>query len=197
MPSLLGHAVAGLALNAAFAGEEMPRRSWALTTFCALAPDLDWFSAFLNLPHSGWLDHRGITHSLPVAALLAGAMWWLGFKRGQRTQRLLLCLMVAAFSHGLLDACTKGGVGVAAFLPFSKARYVCLWQPLQASPLPLNGALALRFLRSLFSELLWIGLPAWLLVLAAREWKRPTFGALGFAPELLEESTEPAESATL
>lgn len=193
MPSLFGHAVAGLALNTAFAGEELPRRSWALTTFCALAPDLDWFSAFVNLPHSGWLDHRGLTHSLPAAALLAGTVWWLGFEPAHRTRRLLLCLLVAAFSHGLLDACTRGGVGVAAFLPFSKARYVCIWQPLQVSPLPLNATLALRFLRSLLGELLWIGLPAWLLVLAAREWKRPVCGALGFGSELLEESTEPAE----
>ena len=175
MPSLLGHAAAGLALNATLAGDRPPRRSWALAAACALAPDLDWFTAFLHLPYGHALTHRGGAHSLLAAALLASAAMLLGLRPHLRQPRLWLALFAAAFSHGLLDACTLGGVGVAAFLPFSSERYVCLWQPIRVSPIPLTGRLWIRFLAALWTEAVWIGLPAILLVTAIRaaRWVRP------------------------
>lgn len=175
MPSLLGHAAAGLALNAALAGPQAPRRSWALAAACALAPDLDWFAAFLHLPYGHALTHRGGTHSLLAAALLASAAMLLGLRPHLRNPRLWLTLFAAAASHGLLDACTLGGVGVAAFHPFSQARYVCVWQPIRVSPIPLSRRLGARFLVALWTEAVWIGLPAILLVTATRatRWVRP------------------------
>ncbi len=175
MPSLLGHAVAGLALNAALAGPQAPRRSWILAVTCALAPDLDWFTAFLHLPYGHVLTHRGGAHSLLAAALLASAAMLLGLRPRLRQPRLWLALFAAATSHGLLDACTLGGVGVAAFHPFSQARYVCVWQPIRVSPIPLSGRLWIRFLGALWTEAVWIGLPAILLLTATRaaRWTRP------------------------
>lgn len=168
MPSLLGHAVAGLALNATLAGDRPPRRTWGLAVACALAPDLDWFTAFLHLPMRHALTHRGATHSLLAAGLIASLAMLLGLRPHWRRPRIWLCMFAAAFSHGLLDACTLGGVGVAAFHPFSPARYVCLWQPIRVSPIPMSAGLMARFLAALWTEAVWIGLPALFLTTASR-----------------------------
>lgn len=168
MPSLFGHAAAGLALNAAITNGHAPRRTWVVATLCALAPDVDWFTAFLHLPYGHALTHRGVTHSLAAAALIAIAAMLLGLRTHLRSPRIWLCMFAAAFSHGLLDACTLGGVGVAAFWPLSHARYVCVWQPIGVSPIPLSAGLFTRFLAALWTEAVWIGLPALLLVTATR-----------------------------
>jgi len=160
MSSLFGHALAGLTISAAFAQGRPPRRTWIFAAACAVAPDLDWFTTFLPSADGTSLAHRGMSHSLIAAALLAAAAMLIGFRPHLRNLRHWACMLCAAFSHGLLDACTFGGTGVAFLLPFSKARFVCLWQPLFVSPIPLSGKLLDWLLFSLGTELVWIGIPA-------------------------------------
>jgi inner membrane protein len=164
MPSLLGHAVAGLAITHSFSRARLPRRIWILAPLCAVAPDLDWFVSFLDYHKNHILNHRGVAHSLPGALLIAAAMLLIGFPRDQRRAQVWLCLTLAALSHGLMDACTAGGVGVALFMPFSDSRWSCLWQPIHVAPLPLGREDAYLFLLSLRAEAFWIGLPALALV---------------------------------
>jgi inner membrane protein len=168
MSSLFGHALAGLAISAAFTQSRPPRRTWAFAMACALAPDLDWFTGFLRSADGTSLAHRGMSHSLIAAALIATAAMLIGFRPHLRSPRHWACMLGAAFSHGLLDACTFGGTGVAFLLPFSKARFVCLWQPIFVSPIPLSGKLLDWLLFSLGTELVWIGLPASLVFAAPR-----------------------------
>lgn len=158
--SLFGHALAGLTLSAAFTRGRPPRRLWLAAMACAVAPDLDWFSHFADLPDGASLSHRGLSHSLLAALLIAALAMGLGFRHQLRNPWPWACLLAASFSHGLLDACTFGGTGVAFLLPFSEARFVCAWQPIFVSPIPLNGRLLDWLLFSLGTELLWIGLPA-------------------------------------
>ena len=74
-------------------------------------------------------------------------------------------------SHGVLDALTNGGLGVAFFAPFDGTRYFFAWQPLVVSPISFE-----RFFTSwggavLQSELKFIWLPLsllWLAVVFAR-----------------------------
>ena len=168
MPSLLGHAVAGLAITTAFHREKLPRRTWALAAFCAMAPDLDWFVSFLHIARGHALNHRGAAHSLFAALVFAAVAYFLGFRKDQRRGAVWLCLTVAALSHGLLDACTAGGVGVALFMPFSDTRWACIWQPGQVAPLPMGREHVTSFLASLWTEAFWIGLPS----LAVAAWSR-------------------------
>ena len=168
MPSLLGHAAAGLAITSAFHRDRLPKRTWVLAAFCAVAPDLDWFVSLLNLHRGHVLNHRGAAHSLFAALLVAAAVYFLGFRKDQRRGAVWLCLTVAALSHGLLDACTAGGVGVALFMPFSETRWACIWQPGQVAPLPYGREHVSTFLDSLWNEAFWIGLPA----LAVSGWSR-------------------------
>jgi len=174
MPSVLGHALAGLTISAAYTQGRPPRRTWILATACAVAPDLDWFTGFLKLSDGNSLSHRGMSHSLLAAALIAAAAMLIGFRPRLRSPRHWACMLSAAFSHGLLDACTFGGTGVAFLLPFSRARFVCLWQPIFVSPIPLSGRLLDWLLFSLGTEIVWIGIPACLVFGAPRaiQWIR-------------------------
>lgn len=174
MPSVLGHALAGLTISAAYTQGRPPRRTWILATACAVAPDLDWFTGFLRLSDGNSLSHRGVSHSLLAAALIAAAAMLIGFRHRLRSPRHWACMLSAAFSHGLLDACTFGGTGVAFLLPFSRARFVCLWQPIFVSPVPLTGRLLDWLLFSLGTEIVWIGIPAGLAFGAPRaiQWLR-------------------------
>jgi len=172
MPSILGHTMAGLTLSAVFTGARPPRRVWMLATACAVAPDLDWFTFFV-LPDGNVFGHRGVCHSLLFAALITIAAMLFGFRSRLRSPRLWCCMGAATLSHGLLDACTFGGTGVGFLLPFSDLRYVCRWQPLFVSPIPLNGRLLEWFLFSLGTELVGIGLPCllvWTFLLQRRRW---------------------------
>jgi len=45
-------------------------------------------------------------------------------------------------SHGLLDALTNGGRGIALLWPFTNARYFAPWRPIPVAPI------GLRFLSS-------------------------------------------------
>jgi len=181
MPSLLGHAVAGLAITTAFHRDRLPRRTWALAAFCAVAPDLDWFVSLLPLHRGHVLNHRGVSHSLFAAVLLATVVFFLAIRRDQRRGDLWLCLTVSALSHGLLDALTAGGVGVALFMPFSATRWACLWQPGHVAPLPLGRDHTYAFLASLWAEALWIGIPALGLAAYARLVRQA-----GMSPRLTE-----------
>lgn len=84
-------------------------------------------------------------------------------------------------SHGLLDAFTNGGLGIAFFSPFDPRRYFFPWRPVQVSPIGMAffGRWGLRVLRS---EVVWIWLPLAALVgavLLCRSWSRG--GGLGSA----------------
>jgi inner membrane protein len=71
---------------------------------------------------------------------------------------LFLCL--STLSHGILDAMTSGGSGVAFFAPVHNQRYFWPWRPIHISPVNLSGFFSARGVRVLRSELQRIWLPA-------------------------------------
>jgi len=79
-----------------------------------------------------------------------------------QASRPLLCgfLFLSTLSHGILDALTNGGLGVAFFAPFDDSRYFFPWRPIRVSPISVSGFLSSRGLQVLRSELQWIWLPA-------------------------------------
>jgi inner membrane protein len=92
-----------------------------------------------------------------VALLLCFALWPRRrppFPRG--TAWLFLFLSMA--SHGVLDAFTDGGLGVALLSPFDTGRFFAPFRPIVVSPLGarsfLEGAGPI-----LANEVLWVGLP--------------------------------------
>ena len=169
MPTVLTHAVAAAAIGAAILPRAAGSRVWSLGIACAMLPDLDVVAFAFGIPYSAMLGHRGLSHSIAFAllvSLLATALALHGQARDRERLRIWLFLFGAAVSHGVLDAFTNGGLGIAFFAPFSAKRYFFWVTPIQVSPI---GAafFSERGLRVLASELYWVCLPAVLLTAAS------------------------------
>ncbi len=164
-----------LGLGAWFHRPEVPKRVWLLGALCAAAPDLDVLGFHAGIEYGDLLGHRGLTHSIPFAAAAAGAIVGLGFRRGLPglgPRRLWLYLFAAVASHGLLDALTSGGLGIALLAPFDASRYFFPFRPIPVSPIGVRRFFGGRGLEILAIELTWVWLPSLLLAGLAFAWRR-------------------------
>jgi inner membrane protein len=91
---------------------------------------------------------------------------------GLPRRSLWLYLFLAMASHGLLDALTNGGLGIALFAPFDNSRYFFPVTPIQVSPIGIRSFLRDRGFSVLASEVPWVWLPSLLLAGIALGWKR-------------------------
>jgi inner membrane protein len=168
MPTIMTHAAVGLGFAAVVPLRPRPRFFWTLSAVLPAIPDLDVIWVALGVPFGSLWGHRGITHSLPFAVLLgtgvaaaltrgSPARWW----------PLAAYASLLTASHGLLDACTNGGPGIAFLAPFSETRYFFPWRPVLVSPLPAHFFSAWGA-QTLWSELRWIWAPTALVVGAVR-----------------------------
>ncbi len=170
MASLLSHAVAALGIGACFYKPEIPKSVWVIGAACSVIPDLDVIGFRFGVRYGDFWGHRGFTHSLLLAALLALFIVALGFRHGvTKMPPLCMCLFffLATASHGLLDAMTDGGLGVAFFSPFDNHRYFFPWTPIRVSPIGVGRFFGARGLAVLESEFLWIWIPAIMLAVLA------------------------------
>src|SRR3954452_14941151 len=119
----IGHVAVGLAAGRAWAGNQgtVKRLRWAMFGFSVLSlfPDADVISFALGISYDEPWGHRGATHSIVFALLLAlvtlGVAQALKLPKG----RTFLVAAIVAVSHGLLDCLTNGGLGCALAWPFS------------------------------------------------------------------------------
>lgn len=162
MASLFSHAVAASSIGVCLFGTRAPKSVYLTGALAAALPDVDVIGFAFGIRYGDFWGHRGFTHSLVFAALLAGAAVAAGFRNGfpgfSRTS-LWCYFFLAAASHGFLDAMTSGGLGVAFFSPFDTHRYFLPWRPIVVSPLGVTRFFSDRGLAVLRSEFLWIWLP--------------------------------------
>src|SRR5438270_5470323 len=114
MASAFSHAVAALGIAACFYRPGTPKRVWVMGAICSVVPDLDVIGFRFGIHYGDFWGHRGFTHSLVFAALLASAVLLIGFRRvlpGLGRMRLWTYIFLATASHGFLDALTNGGLG--------------------------------------------------------------------------------------
>ena len=171
MPTVPTHALVATTLFACWW-----RRGWNWKLLfagivCAMLPDADVAGFSLGVRYGDLLGHRGLSHSLPFAALVATvgmlllwgpplggpirlkpdptngatAVWWF--------------LFACTASHGFLDAATDGGLGVAFLSPFSNERYFWPWRPIRVSPISVTRFFSGRGVEVITTELVWIWLP--------------------------------------
>ena len=177
MASAISHAVFASSLGAVGSpASRMPARYWVTVAILGALPDLDVVvhPLGLNAPHI--LGHRGITHSLPFAAVFAALVVRLVFRDARwraAWTRLWLVFFAALASHGVLDAMTNGGQGIAFFAPFSDARWHFPWQPILVSPIGVRAFFSRYGLDVLQNEAVWVWLPSALVAAAASYRRRP------------------------
>jgi len=123
-----------------------------------MLPDADVIGLTAGIPYGDPFGHRGFTHSLFFAGLVALGVTTLMRNKGQVRDliRIFICIFAATASHGVLDAFTNGGLGVAFFAPFDPARYFFPVRPILVSPIGVSAFLNQRGLSVLLSEMLWV-----------------------------------------
>ncbi|NYI17808.1 inner membrane protein [Xanthomonas arboricola] len=167
MPTIMTHAAVPLALWCASERGRVSPRLLAAGVLAAMLPDADVAAFALHIPYADAFGHRGASHSLlfaAVMALLGGAAHRL--LRADAVQAAVF-LFVCAASHPLLDALTSGGLGVALGWPWDQTRWFAPWRPIRVSPFA-TGFFNARGLDTLLSELRWVWLP---LTVAALGWR--------------------------
>jgi inner membrane protein len=170
LASAISHAVAAIGISACFYDSRVPKSVWLAGTICAVLPDIDVIGFRFGVHYGDFLGHRGFTHSIAFAILLATVLLFSLFPRGVSGLSrfsLWFYLFLATASHGVLDAMTDGGLGVAFFSPFDNRRYFFPFTPIRVSPIGVARFFSVRGLRMLESEFVWIWIPTILLVLLA------------------------------
>lgn len=173
MPTAPSHAIAALALGAGFYRPDVPRHLWATGVVYAMLPDADVIGFGFGIHYGDLLGHRGLTHSLAFAVLLAAATVAVAYRHGAGGLGPIgtfAFLALAAASHGFLDAFTDGGLGIAFFSPFDPTRYFFPWRPIAVAPIGIAGLLRPAMARVVVSELTWVWGPSLLVLglIAAR-----------------------------
>jgi inner membrane protein len=171
MPTALTHALVAVGL-ARLLPRPLPVTASLLGAGVAMLPDVDVLAWPLGLARDSAWAHRGLTHSIPAAAVTAAALA-LAARRWTRVRTSLLAvyLLAAMASHGLLDATTNGGWGVALWAPFDMERHFFPWRLVEVSPIGWSFV-GRRGAAVLWSEFRWIWLPLGVLVAAAEVVRR-------------------------
>ncbi|HEX2831834.1 MAG TPA: metal-dependent hydrolase [Thermoanaerobaculia bacterium] len=153
MPTILTHPVVA-SLKTWF--PSVPARAYAFGAIATVLPDLDVIAFAAGIPYEHRFGHRGFSHSILFAALVASLFTF--FVRAPRLPAFTF-LFLCALSHPLLDAMTRGGgLGVAFFSPFSNVRYFFPWRPILVSPIG-PRFFTPRGMATLGSEMVWVWLP--------------------------------------
>ncbi len=169
MPSVITHPAVALGLAPYFRKSGVGPRALALGALCTAIPDLDTIGFRFGIPYGHPLGHRGLTHSIAFALVLAGvlaAVWQHSAAMPAFPRPLFAYLFLCCVSHGVLDAFTNGGLGVAFFAPFSNERFFFPWHPIAVAPLSVARFFNGRAWPVLSSELKWVVVPSALLGLA-------------------------------
>ncbi|HWY42982.1 MAG TPA: metal-dependent hydrolase [Candidatus Sulfotelmatobacter sp.] len=160
MPSVPTHLLVGAALGQG-AGEKARSegRFWFLALFCSALPDADVVGFRFGIHYSDLWGHRGLTHSILFGAVVGIAVGMLlGGTWVERVGQGFLLFLITC-SHGMFDAMTNGGLGIAFFSPFDTTRYFFSWRPIQVSPIGAGWFFSTRGVNILLNGALIVWLP--------------------------------------
>lgn len=159
MPTIVTHAAIPLALGFGFGRKIIPGKLLIVGVAASMLPDIDVYGSRLGIAFNDIMGHRGVTHSLFLAALTA---FYVGFSArflGAKGWIAFLFTFVAMASHGLLDMLTTGGPGVALYWPWSDERMFFPVQVIRVSPIRLSSFFSERGVNVMISELAWVWFP--------------------------------------
>lgn len=152
------HAAIPLALGTGLGRRAVPASLLMAGIVLSMLPDADVVGFALGVPWGSVYAHRGFTHSIAFAA--AAALIGAGFFRARIPfRRAAVFLFIAAMSHGVLDAFTNGGSGIAFLWPWTDARFAAPVRPIEVSPIGIVPFFSARGAAVLASELQRVWLP--------------------------------------
>jgi len=170
MPTIFTHAIVGYSLaRLVISSDQAENPYWLLSATLPVIPDLD--ALFMPwIPYSHPLGHRGLSHSLFFAGVLALGSLNLSQKTPQGfpygSLGLILFYWLITASHGILDAMTDGGLGIALLAPFDNTRYFLPFRPIPVAPLGMSSFFSSWGLRVFWIEVVLF----WFFALAILVW---------------------------
>jgi inner membrane protein len=170
MASLFTHPFIPIGLK--LAGQRPSPRFFWLLVILSILPDADVVAFRFGIPYESQWGHRGFTHSIAFALGIGLLCQFFAHRLGASRVRVFVLSTLVTFSHGLLDALTTGGLGVAFFWPLTPERFFLPWQLIAVSPLGVGAFFSRRGLVVLASEILWVWLPTILLSYLVRRRRR-------------------------
>ena len=175
MASAFGHALAAFTLGKTFSKKNINPKTIGLGIFCSIFPDADVIGFKFGIAYESFWGHRGFSHSLLFAGLLSVFLVLIFYRKWKKSWSkvlVFLYLFICTASHGLLDALTSGGRGVAFFSPWDNTRYFLPYRPIQVSPLGVENFFSEWGWRVIQSELVWIGIPCLVIWLVVKAFKK-------------------------
>ena len=163
MASAFSHIAVPIALNVALGRKIISWRLLILAMFLSIAPDLDSIGFKFGIAYESQWGHRGFTHSILFASLVAAALFNFADFFRCSPKALFTVSFVSMVSHGILDACTDGGLGVAFFWPILNERYFFPWREIAVSPISISRFFTERGLQVISSEIIYIWIPCLLM----------------------------------
>lgn len=171
MASAFGHALTAIAIRSGFSKSIADWKFAFIGVVCSILPDADVISFKFGIAYEDFWGHRGFTHSIVFAFLLGLLVTFLFYRQHLSTKKgisFVLFFFLCTLSHGILDAMTTGGLGVAFFSPFDNGRYFFPWRPIQVSPIGAGHFFGEKGIRVLKSEAVWIGIPSFAFMIAMK-----------------------------
>ena len=161
MCTVITHPAVPIALSALLPQETASSSLLIAAALCSVIPDLDVVGFEFGIKYGDMLGHRGFTHSIFFAALLAALITFTWFQNSQGSGLIVfMFLFLSTLSHPLLDALTNGGLGVGLFAPFSNERYFFPYRPIEVSPIAVGAFFSHRGVTVILSEVKWVWLPS-------------------------------------
>ncbi len=159
MASAFSHIIIPIALKLAGRKNSIPWRLLFLGMFLSVAPDFDSIGFTFGIPYASQWGHRGFTHSLVFALVIALLCMRCSKLFLSSSKTVFLFSFLSMVSHSMLDALTNGGLGVAVFWPFDSERYFLPWRVIEVSPISVSRFFTEKGLSVLSSEFIYIWLP--------------------------------------
>lgn len=159
MPTSITHAIPAITVGLGLGKDYLSKRLILTGAFIACIPDLDLISVrFWGIAKDSIYGHRGYTHSIFFALILALIVSLFFYKSGFK--KAFIFLTFCAVSHGILDAFTEGGLGVALLWPMSDQRYYAFVQPIMNVGVSFRALyMTNRGLPIFISEFVWVWIP--------------------------------------
>jgi len=180
VPTILSHPAVPLAIGMGLGARVIPPRLLIAGMVVSVIPDIDVVSFAFDVSYGSPYGHRGFTHSPFFAAAVALLGTVAARTLHASAQTAFWFLFIAMASHGVLDAGTDGGLGIAFLWPWLDDRFFAPLQVIAVAPIGLSRFMSDRGLYVLLSELYWVWVPcallAGVLALARRKFSRAHSG---------------------
>jgi inner membrane protein len=176
LPTIFTHAAIGLGSGKLFSFKNQVKKFWFFAILLPVLPDADSITFLFNIPCWHDFGHRGFFHSLLFAFILALIVMLVFFREDKIFSKSwylkLLFFFCITASHGILDAFTNGGLGIALLAPFDNTRYFFPYRPIPVSPIGIGSFLSSWGATVLFSEIICLWLPLFFIVYLRRVYSK-------------------------